>query len=168
MGGIDEIGDSESKETNSAAGIVPGRQVESAFESGRSGESACGSGPRSEPKYGRLRHVNSPQSRWADSRCDARPPGPIVIVQSYGAVWSTEKHNPKQDLRASDQEPSAVSSTRAQNRTGNSELRVRRSNYRAPDLRISRRKTQDSAVSTEHQRRTWVSCGSIIVESFCF
>ena len=89
MDGIDEIGDSESKETNSAAGIVPGRQVESAFESGRSGESACGSGPRSEPKYGRLRHA---QSRWADSRRDARPPGPIVIVQSYGAVWSTEKH----------------------------------------------------------------------------
>ena len=63
------------------------------------GEKAFESGPPSEPKHGRLRHVNSPQSRWADSRRDARPPGPIVIVQSYGAVWSTEKHNPKQDLQ---------------------------------------------------------------------
>ena len=201
----------ESNETSSAAGIVPGTHVESAFESGESGASSFGSGPRSEPKcgrsrhvhspqstwadsrvdarppgpiaivqsygavwstageaawesgppsepkHGRLRHVNSPQSRWADSRRDARPPGPIVIVQSYGAVWSTEKHNPKQDLRVCEEEPSAVWSTPARNRTGNAELRAHRSNYRAPDLRISRRKTQDCAVSTRRQRRTCVS-----------
>ena len=43
---------------------------------------------------------------------DARPPGPIAIVQSYGTVWSTEQQDPKQDLRANDEEPSAVWSTR--------------------------------------------------------
>ena len=121
------------------------------------GETAVESNPPSEPKHGRLRHVNSPQSRWADSRRDARPPGPIVIVQGYGTVWSTEQPNPKKDLRASDQEPLAVWSTRARNRTGNAELQTHRSNYRAPDLRISRRSTQDRAVSAERQRRTSVS-----------
>ena len=52
---------------------------------------------------------------------DARPPGPIAIVQSYGTVW-TEQQDPKQDLRANDEEPSAVWSTRGRNRTGNAEL----------------------------------------------
>ena len=32
---------------------------------------------------------------------DARPSGPIAIVQSYVTVWSTEQQDPKQDLRAS-------------------------------------------------------------------
>ena len=82
MDGIDEFGGFESNEKNSAAGIVPGTHVESAFESGESGESAFWSGPRSEPKYGRTRHVHSLQSTWADSRRDARPPGPIAIVRS--------------------------------------------------------------------------------------
>ena len=99
---------------------------------------------------------------------DARPPGPIAIVQSYGTVWSTEQQDPKQDLRASDEEPSAVWSTRARNRTGNAELRAHRSNYRAPDLRISRRKTQDCAVSTRRQRRTCVSVAEARTLLLCF
>ena len=88
---------------------------------------------------------------------DALPPGPIAIVQGYGTVWSMERQDPKQDLRASDEEPSAVWSTRGRNRTGKAELQAHRSNYRAPDLRISRRSTQDRAVSADRQRRTSVS-----------
>ena len=112
--------------------------------------------------------MNSPQSRWAGSRRDVRPPGPIVIVQRYGAVWSTEKHNPKQDLSVCPCQRTRTKQQRGRPARKNRELPARSTSYRAPALRISRRKTQDCAVSTERQRRTSVSCGSIIVERFRF
>ena len=61
------VAPSPKRRTPAAAGIVPGTHVESAFESGRSGEAAFESGPPSEPKYGRHRHVHSPQPTWAKS-----------------------------------------------------------------------------------------------------
>ena len=85
---------------------------------------------------------------------DARPPGPIAIVQSYGTVWSTEQQDPKQDLRASDEEPSAVWSTRARNRTGNAELQSPRSeNLTAKHSRLRRPCTAPPVIASYNNRR---------------
>ena len=85
---------------------------------------------------------------------DARPPGPIAIVQSYGTVWSTEQQDPKQDLRASDEESSAVWSTRARNRTGNAELQSPRSeNLTAKHSRLRRPCTAPPVIASYNNRR---------------
>ena len=64
------------------------------------------------------------QASCRSPKCTEVSPFEAGMLSRRGLDTSqTDAPNPKKDLQASDEEPSAVWSTRARNRTGNAELR---------------------------------------------